>query len=557
MRAQSENNSTFTPVPLEGTLTLPQLLDRQFTQSPDHTAYIYDTPDGAIVSISFAQYIGTVYVAARRILHDTVPHTPATADGQRTIVGIFATTDSISYCMMVAAIMRAGMVPFCISPQNAAPGVANLLEKTGAAVVYVSPDLKRTLAEALQIYGKQLPIYDALTFAELQNGLETPLESEPLPVLPTVVDMNSVGIILHSSGSTSTVSKPHYLSHKLVLQYASVPLSGSKDHCGQILGSQILPNFHGVGIFLGTWPFVAGLIMVVLRPMTPPIPTTPKNALAAILATKPHLVLAPPAAIESWSADLVAVKAMHALEALSYYGAPLNKRVGDTLVADGIVLCSFYGAMEIGVVTPFFTSYGADWEYFSVRPKFNAVRMPEEDGSGFYTHTYLVGPSCATAYTNVEVDGRPGCHISDLLEQHPNNPDLHRLFARKDELITFRALFISPMSPVPIESQINENPLVDSAVVFGTGWPHPGVIIQLKPEFQADLLDDEKRSQIYDTLWVSVDDANKTSPTHFQIPRKMVLLADPRKPFALTSKSQPRRRVVFDDYEEEIRAAYL
>jgi len=293
----------------------------------------------------------------------------------------------------------------------------------------------------------------------------------------------------------------------------------------------------------------------VLRPTIPPLPTTPQNALAGILATKPQLVMCTPAAIESWSADPVGVTAMQALKALAYGGAPLNKSVGDTLVANGVVLCPFYASLETGLLVPFFASQGKDWEYFSMRKETNAVRVPETDGSGLYTHIYLGCASHSMVHTNVEVEGRPGCHVSDLLEQHPDNPDLQRLYARKDGLITFSTGY--KMNPVPVEAVINGNALVDAAVVFGIGRPQPGVLVQLKPEFQADLSDDGKTFKMCDALWVSVDAANKTSPTHFQISRKMVLLADPRKPFALTSKSQPRRRVIFDDYEDEIHAAYL
>jgi hypothetical protein len=91
MHAQGIDSSTFTAAPLDGSLTIPQLLDRQFELSPHHTAYIYDAPDGEIISISFAQYIQTVYIACRRILRETVPYQLVT-DGQATVVGIFAAT---------------------------------------------------------------------------------------------------------------------------------------------------------------------------------------------------------------------------------------------------------------------------------------------------------------------------------------------------------------------------------------------------------------------------------------------------------------------------------
>lgn len=93
--------------------------------------------------------------------------------------------------------------------------------------------------------------------------------------------------------------------------------------------------------------------------------------------------------------------------------------------------------MEIGLVTAFFRCHGKNWDYFAVEKQCNAVRVPEEDGSPLYTHTYLVSSSYTTCYTNAEIDGKPGCSVRDLLEQHPENPELHRVYGRKDDLIVF------------------------------------------------------------------------------------------------------------------------
>ncbi|KAJ7622726.1 hypothetical protein DFH06DRAFT_1447238 [Mycena polygramma] len=188
MHPQGVNSATFSAAPLDGSLTFPQLLDRQLAQSPRHIAYIYDAPDGKITRISFAQYIGTVYAATGQILRDI----PTRREG--TVVGILTVADTISYCMMVAAIMRAGLIPFCISPRNAAAGVANLLQRIGAAALYVSPDLKPILADALKIYGKPLSVFEALTFEGLQEALVE--SSESLPAL-SAVPADSTGIILH------------------------------------------------------------------------------------------------------------------------------------------------------------------------------------------------------------------------------------------------------------------------------------------------------------------------------------------------------------------------
>ncbi|KAJ7490926.1 hypothetical protein FB451DRAFT_1221449 [Mycena latifolia] len=556
MHPQGLDSPTFLPAPLDGSLTFPQLLERQLANSPNHTAYIYDDPEGNIVSVSFARYITTVHAGCRRVLRDVTPRPKSdNVKGTRTVVGIFAATDTISYCMLVAAIMRAGMVPFCISPYSAAAeATANLLLATDTAAVYISPDsrIQGIFSEALKLCGKELPVFEAPTFDALQGEIDSEVEALP-PIQAAPLD--STAVILHSSGSTSQFSKPIYRSHKIILQIASMPWSSTEDRCGQIFGGHNLPNYHGMGLMLGTCPFSSGLTVAVLRPTIPPIPPTAKNALDGIRATKPDIVMSAPSAIEIWSEDPQGLEAMKSLKGLTYSGAPLNKRVGDALVSKGIVLCSMYGATEVGSVTPFFEAHGKDWDYFSVREECNPVRVPEDDGSGLYTHTYLVSPTWTTSSTNTEIDGRPGCAISDLLEQHPEKPELHRVYGRKDDLLVFSNT--GKMNPRPVEAEINRNPLVDAALVFGHGRAGPGLIIQLKPEFQKDLLDAHKRAKIVDALWLSVEEVNSTSPFNRKIPKAMLVLANPRKPFSLTSKLEPRRRVVFEQYAEEIAAAYV
>jgi hypothetical protein len=191
--------------------------------------------------------------------------------------------------------------------------------------------------------------------------------------------------------------------------------------------------------------------------------------------------------------------------------------------------------MEVGLVAPFFRHHGADWDYITMREGVEVVKVPEEDGSPLYTHTYIASPSFATCFTNSTVDGRPGCSVSDLLERHPEKPELHRVYGRKDDLIVLSSGFkvctcpihvglvtlrcSHKMGPVPIgvflflcagficlngrllEAHINRNPFVDAALVFGQGRTHPGVIIQLKPEFQANSLDYSQRSKVYESLW--------------------------------------------------------
>ncbi|KAJ6461250.1 hypothetical protein C8R47DRAFT_1159650 [Mycena vitilis] len=537
------HSSTFSPAPLDGSLTIAQLLDHHLEKSPHHKAYIYNDEKLGVVSVEFAQYIRAVLAACRLIQRHTAPRKAGD------VVAIFVDADTISYCMLVSAVMRAGLVPFCLAPRNAAAGIANLLQQTNAVAVYISSNLKPEISEALIVLGTPLPVHEAPTFQQLQGDI-----AGSLPALQTA-PMDSTAYILHTSGSTSIFSKPIYLSHRALLDAACPPWANAEDHFGQVLGTQTLPNYHGIGVFLATWPLTSGLTMAVIPPLTPPMRGTPENALNGIIATKPEFVMSTPASIEIWSESSRGLAMMQSLKALTYLGAPLNKRVGDALAAKGVVLCSTYGSMETGLVAPFLENHGADWDYFSMRPDIEIIRLPEDDGSALYTHTYLPGPTLTPSSTNSLINGRPCCYVSDLLEQHPHKPELHRVYGRKDDIIIFSSGL--KMSPGSIEAHINRNPLVDAALVFGQALAHPGILIQVKPEFRDHLVDDAKRVKVCDTLWASVKEANQSSPAHFQIPRQMILLANPNKPFALTSKLQPRRRVVLEDYQQEICAAYL
>ncbi|KAJ7608063.1 hypothetical protein DFH06DRAFT_1111628 [Mycena polygramma] len=537
------HSSTFSPAPLNDSLTIPQLLDHHLEKSPHHKAYIYNDEKFGVVFVEFAQYIRAVFAACRLIQRHTAPRKAGD------VVAIFVDADTISYCMLVSGVMRAGLVPFCLSPRNAAAGIANLLQQTNPVTVYISSNLRSVMSDALIVLGTPLPVHEAPTFQQLQGEI-----AGSLPALQTA-PMDSTAYILHTSGSTSIFSKPVYLSHKALLNAACPPWADAEDHSGQVLGTQTLPNYHGIGVFLATWPLTSGLTMAVLPPSTPPMRGTPENTLNGIIATKPEFVMSTPASIEIWSESSRGLAMMQALKALTYLGAPLNKRVGDALAAKGVVLCSTYGSMETGLVAPFLENHGVDWDYFSMRPDLEIVRVPEEDGSALYTHTYLLSPSFTPSSMNSLIDGRPGCYVSDLLEQHPHKPELHRVYGRKDDIIIFSSGL--KMSPGSIEAHINRNPLVDAALVFGQAMAHPGIFIQVKQEFQDHLVDAAKRAKVYETLWASVEEVNQASPAHFQIPRKMILLADPEKPFALTSKLQPRRRVVLESYQEEICAAYL
>lgn len=65
---QGSNSQTFKPGALDGSLIVPQLIDLQYHQSPDHPVFVYDDIDGHIMTIRFSQYVPAVHQAAKYVL---------------------------------------------------------------------------------------------------------------------------------------------------------------------------------------------------------------------------------------------------------------------------------------------------------------------------------------------------------------------------------------------------------------------------------------------------------------------------------------------------------
>lgn len=88
---QGANSTTFCAPPIDGSMTIPQMLEHHLEKSPHHKAYIYDDGQGGIVAIEFAQYIRTVHAACRRVVRDIALHKAGA------VVAIFADAGTCLY----------------------------------------------------------------------------------------------------------------------------------------------------------------------------------------------------------------------------------------------------------------------------------------------------------------------------------------------------------------------------------------------------------------------------------------------------------------------------
>jgi acyl-CoA synthetase (AMP-forming)/AMP-acid ligase II len=210
---------SFTPPPLDGSLTLAQIVDWHAERSKDHVYATFATSEG-LREVTWGELGAAVHRAARTLLRD-VP--------KPGVIAVLANRDTLTYVTLFLAILRAvsatkssilgsskqGGVPCLLSPRNSAAGVVHLLQNTEATHIYGSEGeaeaqlIREVLAtpEASSVKLLQAPVFE-----DLYNGIQD--EGNTLPDL-AASDPEATTIILHSSGSTA-FPKPIRFSQSVV-----------------------------------------------------------------------------------------------------------------------------------------------------------------------------------------------------------------------------------------------------------------------------------------------------------------------------------------------------
>lgn len=228
--SQGQKSNTFTPPPLDGSLSMLEIFDFHRKNSPNHPLFLFEE-GGKIEEITWAHAVRAVHTSARYIQQICGKG----SDDPSTVVAILANTDTFSYFVLLAGIIRAGCQAFPISPRNSPAAVIHLLQETRSKYllishdpsiqkligsVYPSPALKSSVGEPITIP----------TFEYLFGGTES--DFDPLPPMQQQ-ECNRPSLILHSSGSTSHPKPIGIVSHQLV-DAGLAPYFGDRDLCGKV-----------------------------------------------------------------------------------------------------------------------------------------------------------------------------------------------------------------------------------------------------------------------------------------------------------------------------------
>ncbi|GJE96032.1 acetyl-CoA synthetase-like protein [Phanerochaete sordida] len=548
------------PPPIDGSLSsLLEFADYQATHHGELPWLIYPAQPSSnnLAAVSFAEMVS----ASHRIAHAIRPRREGT-DGR--VMAVILHTDAIVYVAVLLGVLRAGFVPYPISPRNSPQGVEHMLKTTACLDILAHAStavLVRQACEELALNSKHVRVHDLPPMSEMLPTLfgkaDQPSTFSPYPASERPADPESPWLIVHSSGSTGLPkSVPH--NHGHALDWLRYNIFGSCLAKARF-GAMGLPTFHGMGIlFQLCYPLCSSQAVVVNAPQypDPPIFPNPQSMYELCRMAECTAVIALPSFIEDWSHSEEKIEYLRGLQVLLFGGGPLSAEVGDKMSAAGVPLLCAYGGSEFGNPTLKWDEVpreelvrNPDWAWMRFSERIKIEWVPQGDGS----YELVVEDSDGYHIDVYNVSGRKAFATSDLWVPHESKPGLWKIVGRKDDVITLSTG--EKIVPLPQEGCIMASPLVAGCVMFGRERAQAGVLIEPR-RMTVDLQEEVALELFRDSIWPVVEQANTLAPAFAKIYKDMIIVTKPGLPLARSAKGTVVRKLAISAYEDEIERLY-
>ncbi|KAI0081390.1 acetyl-CoA synthetase-like protein [Panus rudis PR-1116 ss-1] len=551
--------------PLDGSLTVvPGFVDFHAEHNPSRPWVVFPSIDdpNTLTEISYLE----LAKASHRVAHALRPNRSGD-DGE--VVAVLIHCDTVLYIATLIGMVRAGLVPFPISPRNPVDAIVNMMEKTSSHRIltntFVAPLAQAVKAKfdekQYDVKIDKLPSIFTI-FPQINGNKPDASDITPYPPSAKKPEPNDVVWYLHSSGSTG-IPKPIPQTQKIVLQWTNSNAIKDTLGTGWRWGSMMLPSFHTMGIYMQLLVSVAGANVALFTPQepAPPVMPSPQSTLEVAIATKCKAICTVPAFLEAWAQSEQAMEFMKTVKVVAFAGGPLSEVNGKKYIDAGVQLVSVYGGTEFGATTTLLNvdpskesdpnaKTRADWAWFQFAD-YVKLRWVDQ-GDGTYELHYL---TCETHQPGVEnLPDTKGYATSDIFEPHPTKKGLWRIVGRTDDVIVLGNG--EKIVPIPQESYLCSLPFVQGAIMFGRGRNEAGVLIEPRPEDAIDPKDQAALAAFRNRIWPFVEEANKLAPTFARIFKEMILVTDPAKPLPRAGKGTVQRKLALQTYKDEIEQLY-
>ncbi|EHK24063.1 uncharacterized protein TRIVIDRAFT_147666 [Trichoderma virens Gv29-8] len=352
--------------------------------------------------------------------------------------------------------------------------------------------------------------------------------------------MNDPFCYLHTSGSTG-VPKPIPWSHGLIGTMDAVRLLPPVKDYDDLLpwtsdwesGNTIYSSFpmsHGAGIIMDIlMPALFDLHCILgpagVLPNVNLVETLAENAKIDIWSMVPSLV------DELGETPEVLAKLSQS-KFICASGGPVSP-ISAAKVNQTIRVLNLTGTTE-GLFIGNLVTAREDWFWFCFHPYSGfEFREIEENTYEHWVHRNEHWPLFQGIFHTFP--DKQSINLKDLYIRHPTKPNLWAFKGRSDDLIT--------------EAYIATHPAIESCLIFGTGKPQAGVLIELKES-------SKKTEELLDSIWETVKKANSISRHKDQLLRDFVTFAEPNKPFIRTDKGTVKRSATLALYNDYIERFY-
>lgn len=188
----------------------------------------------------------------------------------------------------------------------------------------------------------------------------------------------------------------------------------------------------------------------------------------------------------------------------------------------------------------------SDWHWFAFHP-YSGFEFKEIE-PGVYEHWVHRNENWALFqgifYTFPK---EKSVNLKDLYVRHPTKPNLWAFKGRSDDAVVLSNGY--KISPLSIEAIITTHQSIEGCIMVGTGKPQASLLIELKDPLS-------KSFELFDSIWATVERANKLSLQKSRLQRDYIAFSEPDKPFIRTDKGTIKRRATLNLYAEFIDRFY-
>ncbi|KAI0547682.1 hypothetical protein F4679DRAFT_553684 [Xylaria curta] len=461
---------------------------------------------------------------------------------------VYLGPQDLNYAILVLASIKTGYKLLLISPRNTVEANLSLLDQMRCNTFLTPPNFPLPVVRKI-LDVRPMRHVEVLDFHMWLDGYGN-AEGKPYPYTKTFQEAKSEPfVVLHTSGSTG-LPKPITQTHGTVSVHSAFSSIEEKQTTfpNMLSGERVyvsFPLFHCAGIIMILPACLYAGFTVVLAAFPPSAAIV--NGVH-LYGNVQHTTLVP-TTLEELVREPEYLENLSRVKTIAFGGGPVPKAVGDLASTKTRVL-NCLGSTECGAL-PGQLCDPEDWQYLRLHPSLGCEYRHVSDN--LYEQV-LVRDEARLPYQGIfatfpDISEWP---MKDVYSKHPDpaKGDLWLYRGRADDIIVFSTG--EKINPNEMESIINGNPAVSSALVIGQGRFQSSLLIEaVNPPASVE---DEKR--LLDAIWPSVQAANTECPSHGRIHQNMIIFTSAAKPMLRAGKGTVQRRLTLDLYASELDALY-